>query len=181
MEFCSNLSSSMIELNVTGNSRIKILNDYELGLINKENISYNGSNLKIKVYNDKDIVINNKSYIQLSYINKTPYINSAWGYNDFTPSYITYPIRDISQEIMDEFKIRCPFVIDEYEIEKNENIMDIEYYNLPVNKTNFFKKRIKRPNIINKHGILKKLNNSKWETREYQNLNDSDSDSTSSG
>jgi hypothetical protein len=177
MELCSNSISGMFELNVTGNSRIKILNDYEDGLINKKNISYSGSNLKLKAYNDKDIVIDTKSYLQLSYIDKTPYINSAWNYNEFTPSHIVYPIRDITQETMDEFEIRCPFAIDKYEMEKNENIMDREYYNLNVNKTHFLKKIIKCPRIISKHGILERLNDSKWRPCEYQNSHESDSES----
>ena len=113
--YCDN---GMCMLTVNGNSRLKILNDYELGLIKKDNITYNGMNLKLLAFNTNNLKLNNKCYLQLSYINKIPYIINAYPYNEYTPSHIIYPIQNIKQTTLDEFKINIPINIDEYEMYK---------------------------------------------------------------
>lgn len=167
MDLQSENADGLCILRAYGNSLIKILNDYEDGLINKNAIEYNGINVKIKSYNHNKIPINKKSYVKFKYRNKIPYVYSVWDYDGFTPSNIIYPIRDVKQETLDEFNIKIPIVIDEYEMEKNNNIFDNDYYSLLDDKPKSINitKIVKCPNIINKYGVYKRLN-------DYYNLNE---------
>jgi hypothetical protein len=156
MELYSNLkNSSLCKLSVSGNSRLRILNDYEDGLISNNSIEYDGYYIKIVCHNLKNLPLNNKCYITFKYNkfknNEHPYIDHIWEYDQFIPSYVIYPIRKIKQATLDFFNINTPIKIDKYEMQKNERISYNEYkiYNFIYGCK---KKKIAYPYIISKYG-----------------------------
>jgi hypothetical protein len=168
-------SGYLCELIVTGNSRLRIFNDYEDGLINKNNIICNGNSINLLCHNPKKIQIVNKCYLTLHYFNKIPNIEYIWDYNNFTPSYILYPIRIIKQETLDLFKIPDQIQIDYFEIEKNEKILYNEFGQYEYdsyNKKNNKLKKIHYPNIISKYGKLITIQNKNTYTK--NSLSESD-------
>lgn len=158
-------NTPMCEISVTGNSRLRILNDYEDGFINKCNITYDNQSMKLIAYNPKKLQLIEKCYLTLQYTDKIPYIDCIWKYNDFVPSYVLYPIRDIKQDTLDSFKIKKQIPIDFFEIEKNQRIIDQECDEYEYNMNIFTKKKSSKlekskitcPSIISKYGKLIKL------------------------
>jgi len=119
--------TKLYELSVSGNSIIRVLNDYEDGLIDKNYITYDNNSFKIKAYNTNNFYLNGKFYAKLSYINKTPTIDCIWNYDDFTPSHVVYPITEIKQNTLDQFNIKNHCVKINYdEIKKNIDLLDSE-------------------------------------------------------
>jgi hypothetical protein len=122
-------NSGLYELLVTGNSRLRILNDYEQNLICDDYIEYNGTSLTIFVYNIYEFALNNKFYAKLTYYNKIPRITCLWDYDDFNPSYAIYPIYPIKFNTLKYFNITDNILIDYDELYKNDKILDNEYEN----------------------------------------------------
>ena len=170
--FESDRSIALQKFIVTGDSRFRILNDYEDGLINKKYITYNKrftnkyfGTLIIKAYNPNNYTLKSKKYnfdyITFKYIRGIPYVNIVWRYEKFTPYYVIYPVRTIKQETLDLFNIKSPMIIDNYELNKNNKILDNEYFKYYDSRKNkkIFKNqgKCKPPSIISKYGIIIKL------------------------
>lgn len=166
----SNLTSTLHTFIITGNSRFRILNDYEDGLINKNYIVYKNKGfpnksygvLSIKAYkSDKEIIKSKKynfDYITFKYIQGIPYVNIVWPYEKFTPYYVIYPIRNIKSETLHLFNIKDPMIIDNYELSKNNKILDDEYFKFHRNNNVSKNKIICKPHsIISKYGTIIKL------------------------
>ena len=119
--------TKLYDLSVSGNSIIRVLNDYEDGLIDKNYITYDNNSFKIKAYNTNNFYLNGKFYAKLSYINKTPTIDCIWNYDNFTPSHVVYPITEIKQSTLDQFNIKNYCMKINYdEIKKNIDLLDSE-------------------------------------------------------
>lgn len=130
---------------VSGNSIIRILNDYEDGLIDKKYITYDNNSFKIKAYNKNKFYLNNKFYAKLSYANKTPFIECIWDYDNFTPSHVVYPIREIKQSTRDHFNIKKYCIKINYdEIKKNIELLESDDENFQHSNTS----RKKYTNLI---------------------------------
>lgn len=121
---------------VSGNSIIRILNDYEDGLIDKKYINHDNNSFKIKAYNKNKFYLNNKFYAKLSYVNKTPFIECIWDYDNFTPSHVVYPIREIKQSTRDHFNIKNYCIKINYdEIKKNIDLLEADDENFQYSTT----------------------------------------------
>ena len=164
MEFVCIADTGLIELRITGNCIMRILNDYEDGLIDKKNIICDKRSIKLKVRNPKNLPLLKKSYISFQYHNSTPHIDTVWDFSVFTPSYVIYPIRKIKQETLDMLKIDEP-IVDEYEIQKNERLMSegCAEYELDLHSNTKQRlaenRKITYPSVINKYGKFIKLQN----------------------
>lgn len=189
LSFSSNpVVSKLCKLIVSGNSRIRILNDYEDGLINKDSIEYDGHSLKLWAYNFKNWPLDKKCYITFNYMSssyklnetttkkiKHPHIDYIWDYDQFTPSYVLYPIYNVKQETLDTFNI--PYIaIDKQEMRKNESIIesDYQYLKYKKNKCSIYP-------YISKYNIITKLQNKKNINKREKNIIEfSDSESIKS-
>lgn len=126
-------------LRITGNSRFRILNDCESGMIDKKYITYTDNMLYLEVTNPDirsyDIFgTNSRNKKKLFYMafgykkDVCPCIEFIWSYNGYTPLYVLYPISKPTKETCETFGIpydTLPF--DDWEMSKNNRIMDMEY------------------------------------------------------
>lgn len=169
-----------LHINVTGNSRIRILNNYEDGFINKQYLTYDDTKLKLIAYNPKNLSLKKKCYAYIEYDNQIPYVSCVWDYDEFTPSYAVYPLRDVKQDTLDEFKIKEQLCIDEYEMQKNQRIIDAECddYEKEINLYSIKlikKQKIIYPNIVSKYGKmirLKRISNNYNELEDESDIED---------
>jgi hypothetical protein len=129
MELLDIGKNGLYKLLVTGNSRLRILNDYEQNLIGDEYIQYNGTSLSIFVYNIYEFTLNTKFYAKITYHNKIPRITCLWEYDEFTPYYSIYPINPIKLSTINHFNIIDEILIDYTEMSKNNKILDDEHAN----------------------------------------------------
>jgi hypothetical protein len=171
-------------LKITGNSRFRVLNDYEFGLIDKKYISYDKGVLYLKAVTLNDNVYNinetdnqkttKKKMFYMKFICKPeniPCIAHVWDYNAFTPFNIIYPVCRPTKETCAEFGFPNTNGICEYEMSKNHRIMDKEYINDVIDKQ-IKKKKFSYPQIVSKYGTIIKLSNiHKNTTTHYTNIN----------
>ena len=169
-------------IKITGNSRFRILNDYENSLINKKYISCNFEAIFLEIINPNinDYYMNisqntdkvNKIYIKFEYnYTKCPIVCGIWDFDSFTPYHVIYPIHKILNKTSKLFHIVMK--IDKKEMHKNDNILYDEYNdykiqrNISITKLNnvginnltterkFITPRINiTPNIINRYGKI---------------------------
>jgi hypothetical protein len=169
-----NKNTGNCEILVTGNSRIRILNDYENNLININNISYNGFSFKIKACNPYKLNLDNKFYAKIIYINKVPIIKCLWAYDEFVPSYAIYPIKKIKQSTLDEFKIKEQIVINNFELQKNIKILNNDYKNYL-----YFSKPKKKIKCLSKYSTQLNNRSEVFQRKTIEQNDDSGSDSFS--
>ena len=120
---------------VSGNSRIKVLNDFEKGLIHKDLIEFKFGEMYLTTYvSNENGVIYKKNYTTMEFRNGIPNISYFWDFDLFTPYYITQPIIPVSPETLLLFNINrnsklCYDLcnIDMHELTKNERILNLEY------------------------------------------------------
>jgi hypothetical protein len=147
--------SAICILKITGNSRFRILNDFENYKIKRRYISISFDSIFLEVENPNinkyyiNILQNpNKEFLfYMKFIynyGKRPVINCIWDYNGFTPYNVIYPINTISYETYKKFNISMK--IDLNEFHKNDNII----YEGTNNKHN----KIQAPQVISKYGKL---------------------------
>ena len=104
MEFIEFTAGKNI-IKISGNARIRILNDYDNGLIDKKYISFKDGNMFITSSNIDNINIPDyKCHILFEYINKCPNILCIWNYDDYIP-YHLHPDKNVNLKILDEFNI----------------------------------------------------------------------------
>lgn len=177
MEIRSSNKDKTFVFKITGNSQIRIFNDFESGLINQDMITvkYDYIHLTVRIEHDLELPTK-KFYADMLYYKGVPYINCIWDYEEFIPSYVVYEpnLNPIKEETLKLFNIKKDTNlyniltnIDEYEMAKNERIMDAEYEDnadywdeYQTNKNNLFKK-INYPTIISKFGKIIRLCNKK--------------------
>lgn len=162
MELYKQLDNTTYIINVTGNTQIRILNDYENKLLDPCYIKWVDGTIKLTAFNIKQLTFPKKCHVSIIYIKKAPYIDCIWEYANFIPSYNLYPLRDIAQKTLDLFKIKTPLSIDEYEMKKNQRMFDDEYTDIYNNMKYNHKKIINRekityPTIISKYGKITRL------------------------
>lgn len=147
MELINIKKNGIHELLLTGNSRIRILNDYENKLLSDKYIKYTGTSLILYVYNINKFSMNMKFYAKISYNKGIPRIVCLWDYNNFAPTYAIYPITPIKQKTLDHFNITNDILIDTNELDKNTDILNDEYENyLYFSKSNKMQRCKKLPN-----------------------------------
>ena len=167
-------------IKITGNSRFRILNDYENSLINKKYISCNFESIFLEIINpdinkyymnmSQNNNKNNKFYIKFEYnYNNYPNVCGIWDFDSFTPFNVIYPIHKILNKTSKLFNIVMK--IDKSEMHKNDNILHNEYneykiqrsialtkLNSKLNSNNLNNKLNSKvgspPTIINKYGKL---------------------------
>ena len=163
-------------IKITGNSRFRILNDYENSLINKKYISCNFEAIFLEIINPNinDYYMNisqntdkvNKFYIKFEYnYTKCPIVCGIWDFDSFTPYHVIYPIHKILNKTSKLFHIVMK--IDKKEMHKNDNILYDEYndykiqrnisitkLNSKLNNNNLNNKLGSPPNIINRYGKI---------------------------
>lgn len=190
MEITKHLSNSEYILAIRGNSRFRILNDYENGLIDKKYMNFNKPKnqpinkyptLYLHVYDYCGSLKKDNSkymYILFKYVGKKAIVDLVWDFNQFTPSYVIYPISPIKDSTYKDFNITREennIIFDNYESEKNNRIMDSEYienrqdkifqYHMLNNENdinniiNSQKKVINYPTMVCKYGEMIKLGN----------------------
>ena len=162
-------------LKITGNSRFRILNDYENSLINKKYISSNFESIFLEVINPNSnhYFMNisqtnneiNKFYIKFEYNhNKCPTVCGIWNFDSFTPYHVIYPIHKILHKTSKLFNIVMK--IDKNEMHKNDNILYDDYNDYKIQRSisltklnNNLNNKLNSklgspPNIINKYGKI---------------------------
>ena len=156
MELHKTLNDNLSILRVSGNSRFRILNDFENRLIDKQYIEIaKGYNPSIYLTVNHNNSLNRlctgsvKKYIKFDYKNKIPTISIIWEFDEFTPSYVIYPIYPINPETCSE-----KMYIDFHEKEKNNKIMDKEIHNYYENPKKIRRKFLP---IISRYGTFIKL------------------------
>ena len=103
-------------LKITGNSRLRILNDYDMGLIDEKYIKYKNKELFLEVSNPNtnmfvidgfdEQLVNKMSYIKFIYKKEQrPCISLIWDYSEFTPFNIIYPVCKLTKETCEKFGI----------------------------------------------------------------------------
>ena len=138
MELYKTLTNELSILKISGNSRFRILNDFEDGLIDKKYIKIKkdiNPNIYLTV-NHMDSSnrleeLSAKKYIKFNYQKKIPMISMVWEFDEFTPSTVIYPITNIKDETYNMFnlcKTEHGLCFDISETLKNEKIMDAEYH-----------------------------------------------------
>lgn len=117
---------------VTGNSRLRVLNDYELGLIDKTHIYYRNGSLYLEVVDPHHIFPINyaKYYLQFDYIDKMPHITNVINYNDYIPYNMLYTITSLKKSTYDDFNILEFIPIDKHELQQYDMPEDVssEYF-----------------------------------------------------
>ena len=167
MELYLKLDAELVILKITGNSRFRILNDYENGLIDKNCIEidvHDAYTLYITV-NHGDLLDqletnNKKKYIKFSYRNSIPIISIIWEFDKFTPSYAIHPISNIKDKTCEVFKIKKHLLnIDSRELWKNNKILDKEFHSGAFFRNwGTYKKKMPRTiPIISRYGKFIKL------------------------
>lgn len=135
MECIKQLKNNIYIFKVSGNSRLRILNDYEQKLISKSNIQFRNNDMFIRIHAAFKVDLYNKNYYLLKYYNGELFATACWKYTEFTPSYVIYPIAAIANKTFNDFNIASNvelcnnLIIDEREKNKNDEIMDNEYNN----------------------------------------------------
>jgi hypothetical protein len=171
MELISVINNRSI-FKISGNARIKILNDYGNESINKNNISFKDGNMFVISSNLENINIPKfKCHILFEYINKCPNILCIWNYDDYIP-YYSQPDKNINLLILDEFGIKENSALyqDLSQINPNESnpeemlhkdyICDRFIENLDLN-SNIPYKNVTYPSFTHADGKFIRINNTK--------------------
>lgn len=116
-------------LTISGNSRFRILQDYNNDLLNKKYIKINKrGNIEIRIFNEDNFdPYDMQKYYSIYYNNKKPYIGTTYNINDFIPYYIIYPNLQKNKS-NDDLYNECNKILKK--IKKNNNsITGYEYIN----------------------------------------------------
>jgi hypothetical protein len=169
MELISVINNRSI-FKISGNARIKILNDYCRGLINKNNILFKNGNMFVTSSNLENInVPDYKCHVLFDYFDKLPNVSCIWDYDGYIPYYL-HPNKNINLKILDEFDIKKNSVLYQYLSQINptesnpEEILDKDYTcdrfieDLDLNSNMYYKKTI-YPSYIHNDGEFIRINN----------------------
>jgi hypothetical protein len=166
---------------VTGNSRLGILNAFSEDVLDKQYIKVNDNVMKITAFNTRRYKIPQKCYLSLSFCQKI-FIDAVYDYNEYVTQRVI-PIYDIKQHVCKLLGITIPITIDDFEIQRNEKMLDVEYDNIftpddykTINNIHVHGNQ-NNAHIISKYGNYMKLsclNNSL--NVSLNNINESDAD-----
>ena len=158
MELYKIINDRLSVLKITGNSRNRIMNDYENGDIS-------ASCIETSKYDDPEIYLTvnhgeylnrlesgtRKKYIKLDYSKDYPSIKIVWESDEFVPSYVVYPTTEIKPETYKTLGMDV-ITIDEKEKYRNDNMYD-EFYEDVIEPKKY------TSHIISKYGRFIKLSN----------------------
>jgi hypothetical protein len=164
MEISGYLPNGDLIFNATGNTYIKMLNDFDKKLCDAKYLQVINKTIKVTIRNPKSINIDNydefgqkiRIYPDLNYQNGIPVISHYWTDTEYVPTYIGYhDLRRVSHNTLNYFNINQPN-INRYELYANDRILDKEFRDIVRSKKN--KPGIKVPNIVCIYGKIQQLN-----------------------
>jgi len=164
MEIYKNINLGYI-LKITGNSRFRVLNDYENKLIDEKYIKCKYDNVYLEVTNPRNCFISDKKFqMKFEYTNgNPPAICGVWDYKEFIPSHVIYPINMISNDTSVKFNI--------YPTIEEEIINDSHPETYETKRPT-----VHAPNIVNKYGNIVDLFEYEYELYEEYSDYTSESD-----
>ena len=161
---------------------VKLLNDYEEGMISKKYIIGKFEKIKLNIPKcledeinenyELGILDNISFYPLIEYCKGKPFIKCFW--LDYVPEYVIHKNKQVSQKILSEFNIKLPenYIKENYVNNYTDNYEEITNVNEEYKYEHF----TKYPNHISKLGIIKKIFNNKIDNCNFQDVSDIDTE-----
>lgn len=158
-----------ILMRITGNSRIRILNDIEQKLIDPQYVRIETYKKHACVMVDvgchkikrEQLCKHKKYYILFTYHRGRPFVHLIWDYNEYTPLYVIYPLHEISDKTKNLYKKFIPLLdnisVDFEERSKNDRIVDDNYRELHYTQQMRPRRKVKAPSMVSIYGKMTKL------------------------
>jgi hypothetical protein len=168
MEISKYLPNGDLIFSARGNSYIKMLNDFDNQLCDYQQLQVIDDTIKFTAQNPKSIDIDNYDefghkiiiYPSIEYKKGKPIISHYYTDSEYVPTYIGYHNLDVvSNNTLKLFNIKQP-IVNEYDLQSNERILDKEYLDNIHNLIRLKKSKyiVKVPNIVWVYGKPRWIN-----------------------